>query len=158
MPQTLSLQFYNNDFSNFESINIDSLSDYVRQNDNLKIEIEEKEKTLFVFNDDKNEWFPLLWLQNDNYSINEEPIFRLNLYYDLVKVAEYLKATIISSDNYVLYTPAYGLLYDPEEKINLEIELGELIETSLKTQNVLLAVQEIQKIKKVKVLTNQTKI
>lgn len=144
MPHTISLKCFSEDFSTCTNINHERLSEAISNDKNFRIEKDNSIETLFIRNEEKEEWFPLLWLKDEYSYINSRPIFNLNLYYDLVRLAEKLDATILTEDDQILFTPAYGLFVDPEEGINEIIEVSELQEEIENTGNILQAVKNIK--------------
>ncbi|WP_153796625.1 hypothetical protein [Foetidibacter luteolus] len=144
MPHTISLECFSEDFSTSKNINYNKLLEVIRGDENFKVEKEDSTETLFIWNEEKEEWFPLLWLTDEKSYINSNPIFELNLYYDLVKISEQLDATIITEEGLILLIPKYGLLLDPDEGIDENLEIGELQVEIEKTANVSIAIKNIK--------------
>jgi len=145
MPHTISLQCFNSDFSSSSSIDVSLLENVVAQRKNLKLEHDEDQTTLTILKENNIEWWPLLWISADSAYINSRPIFDLGLYYDLVDIAESINASIITQDGILLFIPKFGLLYDPDENEDLELEIGELNMEMGKTENLALAIKNISR-------------
>jgi hypothetical protein len=148
MPHTISLQCFNSDFSSSSSIDTSELENVVAQRKNLKLENEADRTTLTILKENNNEWWPLLWISADYAYINSRPIFDFGLYYDLVEIAESINASIVTQDGILLFIPKFGLLYDPDENEDLEIEIGELSDEIRKTDNIALAIKSISRKRK----------
>jgi hypothetical protein len=145
MPQTIRLICFNKDFSGSSPVSVPLLKDIVANDEKLKLEEEENKYTLLNWNEGNKEWWSLLWLYPDgSYAhINANPIFEYGLYYDLVNVAQLLNACILSEDGMLLFIPKYGVLYDPDEREDLQIEIGMLHTELLKTDNLALSIKNI---------------
>ena len=143
MPHTISLQCFNPDFSSSSPIDLSLLKNVVARKENLKLEQEKDQITLAILKEDSIEWWPLLWISANCAYINSQPIFDFRLYYDLVDIAESINACIITQDGILLFIPKYGLLYDPEENEDFELDIGELTEEIRKTENLVLAIKNI---------------
>lgn len=145
MPQTIRLICFNKDFSGSNPVSVPLLKDIVANDEKLKLEEEENQYTLLSWNESGKEWWPLLWLYSDgSYAhINANPIFEYGLFYELVNVANLLNACIVMEDGMLLFIPNYGLLYDPDEKEDLQIEIGALHAEITKTENLSLAIKNI---------------
>jgi hypothetical protein len=152
MPATISLECYSKDFSTSTNIDYPTLLQIVATDETLKIEQGNLDKTLFIWSDEEKDWFPLLWLSENSNAINSTPIFSLNLFNDLCKLAKQLNACIIAEDGCVLFLPQYGVVFDPEEANNQIIGIWEVEEAIKQTENLALAIRNIERRKKA---TNQ---
>ncbi len=148
MPATISLECYSKDFSTSTNIDYPTLLQIVATDETLKIEQGSLDKTLFIWSDEEKDWFPLLWLSENSNAINSAPIFSFNLFDDLCKLAKKLNACIIAEDGSVLFIPQYGAVFDPEENNNQIIGIWEVEEAIKQTENLALAIRNIETSKK----------
>lgn len=121
MPYTIGLVRYDDSFTNATAITIQGVQEFCKDRSDLKIENEGDSDTLLIWHEAQQEWLPLLWISEDSNSINANPIFDFGLYYDLVALAKYLDACIISEEGYLLYSSKLGFLVDPDERIDYSV-------------------------------------
>ncbi|WP_276484079.1 hypothetical protein [Paraflavitalea pollutisoli] len=143
MAHTIHLACYNEDFSSSGSIDFGLLQQVIATRDDLRLEREDGRSTLTIWKEEANEWWPLLWITAEDAYINSNPIFEFGLYYDLAGIAESVKASIVTEEGHVLYLFGYGYMYDPAEKEDMEIEIGELQSEFANSKNLGLAIKHI---------------